>query len=116
MNSTTQQSRVVSRQIEAQAAAENRTSWFTIQAQKFEEGRFAWMAFMITFQTCLGSIACLHILQNDFSTVMLSATTGVTMAANAVMIAQGSAKVCLAAFYISTIINLSLIIYNLVVM
>jgi hypothetical protein len=87
-------------------------SWFTKQAEKFEAGRFFWMSLLITVQTCLGSIACGYILQNTESVFMLSAGALLTMGANAVMIAQAPAKICLAMAYLSILANTLFILVN----
>lgn len=88
-------------------------NWFNKQAELFEKGRFALMTILITLQSCVGSIACMYILRNDASEVWLAACAAITMACNAVMIAQASAKTCLATLYISIFANTLLIIFNI---
>lgn len=117
MNATTTQQAVavekhVRQQTQKAAATEQKTSWFADQARKFEAGRFGWMALMLTFQTCLGSVACMYIQQSG-NIFMLSICMAVTMASNAIMIAQGSAKLCVGSFYVSVLTNSALILINL---
>lgn len=80
--------------------------------QWFEESRFALMTMMITLQSCLGSIACMYIFQNHASDFQFILCTMVTMTANAMFIAQGPAKVCLASLYTSIFVNLTFILLN----
>jgi hypothetical protein len=115
MSATTQHNVVAATRFEKQAApTTQRLSWFARQAEKFETGRFGWMALFITIQTCLGSAACMYILQNEANVVMLSVCTALTMACNAVMIAQGPPKLCLAVFYLSILMNSFFVIYNII--
>lgn len=86
--------------------------WFNRQVQKFENARFGWMTIYITMQSCLGSIACMYILQNKASDVMLASCAAITMACNAIFIAQGPGKWCLLSFYTSIIINSFFILIN----
>lgn len=87
--------------------------WFNRQVEKFEASRFGWMAIYITAQSCLGSIACMYILKNNASDIMLATCAAITMGANAVFIAQGSGKWCLLSFYISILLNLLFIFINI---
>lgn len=111
MNSTTKQSTAIP-SVELEAAKTGQISWFSRQAIQFEAGRFAWMTILMTLQSCLGSIACMYVLQTGGDTVMLASGTAVTMASNAAMIAQSPGKACLAFFYISLLVNISLIAIN----
>lgn len=87
--------------------------WFNKQAEKFEKSRFGWMAMYMTAQSCLGSIACLYILQNKASDVILVLCAVITMACNAIFIAQGPGKWCLASFYLSIFANSLFILTNI---
>lgn len=87
--------------------------WFNKVAEKFEETRFGWMALIITLQSCLGSIACMYILQNNATDVQLMLCAAITMACNSIFIAQGPAKWCLTSFFISVLVNAVLIFINL---
>lgn len=87
-------------------------SWFDKQAALFEKGRFGLMAILITLQSCVGSIACMYVLENNASTVWLATCAVVTMGGNAVMIAQAGAKTCLAVLYASLLVNTLLIVFN----
>lgn len=87
--------------------------WFTRQADKFEEARFGMMAMYIIIQSCIASVAAMYILQNDAPIIYLCTTSALAMASNAVFIAQGSAKLCLAVFYISVLVNVLFILFNL---
>lgn len=99
-------------------AAKSPPSKVTIQQRiakhtaQFEESRFAAMTIMITFQSCLGSIAAYYALIND-AEVSLYLSAMVTMAANAVFLAQSPAKICLAVFYGSVVTNFIIIGLNL---
>jgi hypothetical protein len=87
-------------------------NWFNKQAVLFEQGRLGLMAILITLQSCVGSIACMYVLQNDASEVWLALCAAITMGANAVLIAQASAKTCLVTMYLSLIVNTLLIACN----
>jgi len=88
-------------------------TWFNEQAEKFEKSRFGWMAIGITIQSCLGSIACGFILQNNAHVIVLATCASITMASNAVFIALGSGKLCLSMFYLSIFLNTIFIITNI---
>ncbi|MEO6903864.1 MAG: hypothetical protein ABI315_12060 [Bacteroidia bacterium] len=87
--------------------------WFNKQADHFEKTRFGWMAIYITISSCVGSIACMLILENNGGDFMLITCAAISMAANSLFIAQGDAKWCMAIFYLSLIINGILIIINM---
>ncbi len=86
--------------------------WFNTQAANFEERRFAAMCVMLTIQSCLGSIACMYILQNDGSMGLLMTGAAITMGSNSAFIAQAPAKWCLGFFYLSLFVNSILILAN----
>jgi hypothetical protein len=83
-------------------------SWFKNHQIIFDENRFGAMAFMITFQSCIGSIAALCSLspQNLF---LLAICTVFTMGSNTAFIAQAPAKWCLTIFYIGVAANILII-------
>lgn len=87
--------------------------WFNKQVLKFEKARFGWMTLCITIQCCLGSVACMYILQNKASDFMLVSCAAITMGCNAVFIAQGSGKWCLLSFYSSLLLNSLFILINI---
>lgn len=74
------------------------------QLAYFEENRFGAMTFMMTFQSCFGSIAAMFAIRMD-STIALAITAMVTMASNAMFIAQSPAKWCVGTFYLSIVVN-----------
>jgi hypothetical protein len=78
---------------------------FNTQAENFENARFGWMAILLTFQSCLGAIACMYISQSNSSIVLLAICAAITMGSNALFIALAKPKVCLGGFYISVILN-----------
>lgn len=86
--------------------------WFEKQVSKFENARFFWMTIYLTAQSCLGSIAAGFILSNDANVLILCTCAAITMASNAVFIAQGPGKVCLLTFYSSMLLNTLFIILN----
>lgn len=88
--------------------AQQSLTWLDKQANAFEFNRFALMAILITFQSCLGSVTAMLSLQQD-NYITLAIVAAATMGANAVFIAQGTAKTCLAFFYGTVVINLVLI-------
>jgi len=90
-------------------------NWFDRQALQFEESRFAAMTILLTLQSCIGSIAVMFALQHD-AVVQLCLSAAVTMGANSLFIAQGPAKWCLGSFYISIIVNLIIIFFNVLVL
>jgi hypothetical protein len=85
------------------------------QKQWFEINRFGAMTLMITAQSCLGSVAVMYILKLD-NVVMLATVAVVTMASNAMFIAQAEAKYCLITFYMSIIVNTVLLILALLLL
>ncbi len=87
-------------------------TWFIKQVDKFEAARFGWIAMCIVIQSCLGSVACMYILKNNASDFMLLTCAVITMTSNAVFIAQGSGRLCLAFFYTSLIINIIFLLLN----
>lgn len=89
-----------------------RMNWFEKQAAIFEKGRFGLMALFITLESCVGSVAAMYLLENDASIWMLITCAVVTMGANALLIAQASAKTCVAAIYANILINTALILLN----
>lgn len=89
------------------------SAWFNRQADSFEASRFGWMAMYITIQSCLGSVACAFILKNHASIFMLASCAAISMASNAVFIAQGDKKWCIAVFYLSLLANSLFILLNL---
>ncbi len=88
-------------------------SSFNKQALQFEESRFAAMAILIIFQSCMGSIAAMYALINhDYISLTISVI--VTMASNAAFIALSPAKWCLGIVYGSVATSIVLIIVNLI--
>ncbi len=83
------------------------------QIALFEQYRFGLLPIMLTAQSCIGSIAAMYIVKNGMNVVELSTVAMLTMAANAVIIAQASPKLCLIAFYLVNTVNAAFIIYNL---
>jgi hypothetical protein len=83
------------------------------QAAKFERSRFAWMAMLLTIQSCWGSITCASILQNHSSDVSLATCAMLSMGSNALFIALAPPKWCLAGFYLSVFINTVLFLFAL---
>lgn len=96
--------------MKAISANNTHSGWFSRQAEKFEAARFGWMTILITFQSCLGSVACMYILQNTVSDWLLAVCSVVTMSANAMFIAQAPAKYCLSVFYLSVFTNTVLLL------
>lgn len=92
----------------------NKISWFNNQAAKFEENRYGAMAIMLTFQSCLGSVAAMFSLKLD-SYVLLAFCAMFTMGANAALIALAPPKWCLSAFYSSVIISAIIILINFII-
>lgn len=86
---------------------------FERQLTNFEENRFGAMTFMMTFQSCYGSIAAMMGLKMD-STFALAITAAITMASNAMFIAQSPAKWCVGTFYVSIVLNSIIILTYLV--
>lgn len=88
-------------------------TWFSEQAKKFEDSRFFWMSVYMTLQSCLGAAACMYILQNKASDIMLATCAAITMGCNAVLIAQGPGKWCLSSVYLSVVLNIVFIVINI---
>lgn len=89
--------------------------WIKKQEVWFEESRFGAMTVMMTAQSCLGSVAVMYILKVD-NVIMLATVAVVTMASNAMFIAQAEAKYCLYTFYASVIVNTILLIATLLIL
>ncbi|HEX8515536.1 MAG TPA: hypothetical protein VF868_05005 [Bacteroidia bacterium] len=91
-------------------------SVFTVLFEKhalwFEESRFAMMTLMITLQSCIGSIACMYIFQSGAPDIQFVLCAAISMGTNAMFISQAPAKICLASFYLSLIVNMILILMN----
>lgn len=104
---TIEQTRPVTRHVQREKVAEPiyLIRAFNKQAENFEKSRFGWMAMLLTFQSCLGAIACMYISQAQASVVLLAICAAITMGSNALFIALAKPKVCLAGFYISVILN-----------
>lgn len=85
------------------------SNWFNRQTAAFEESRFGLMTIYITIQSCLGSFACMYVLENNGPDLPLILTAAVTMWANAMFIAQASAKWCMIIFYLSILTNATII-------
>lgn len=90
-------------------------NWIKKQEEWFEEARFGAMTLMITFQSCLGSVAAMYALKLD-NVVILATVAALTMASNAMFIAQAEAKYCLYAFYTSIVVNTLLLITTLILL
>lgn len=86
--------------------------WLAKQEATFEENRFGAMTIMITFQSCLGSIAAMLCIQNDLW-LLVSVVAVLTMSSNAMFIAQADAKPCILTFYLSVIVNAGIILATL---
>lgn len=110
---TAQQSQIKTVNVARNSSNRGIDTWFNEQAIKFEEARFFWMALYMTAQSCLGSVACGFILKNHASIFMLCTCAAITMASNAVLIALGSPKLCLAIVYLSFFLNTIFILINL---
>src|SRR5690606_24319954 len=82
---------------------------FASQVEAFENARYGWMAILLTFQSCLGAVACMFILMNGANLWALSVCADVTMGSNAMFIALASARVCMFTFYLSVLLNTILI-------
>lgn len=87
-------------------------NWLKKQEVWFEGARFGAMTLMITAQSCLGSVAAMYALKID-NVVILAIVASLTMASNAMFIAQAEARFCLLAFYASVVVNTILLIITL---
>ncbi len=77
----------------------------------YEKNRFGAMTLMMTFQSCLGSVAAMYTFVTNNMT-QLAIIASITMASNAVFIAQAPAKWCLYTFLVSVLTNFILILLN----
>ncbi len=64
-----------------------------------------------TPESCLGSIASMFILQHQAGDFALALCASVTMACNAIFIAQAPAKWCVGSFYLSMIVNTLFVLF-----
>jgi len=110
---TIQHTKPVSRLAENKKAAHYLFRAFNRQAEQYESARFGWMAILLTFQSCLGAVACMYISEAKASVVLLAACAAITMGSNALFIAQASGKVCLFGFYVSVILNTILLLMTI---
>lgn len=85
--------------------------WLTKQEAKFEENRFGAMTVMLTFQSCLGSVAAMLAIQ-DGIWALVSVVAVLTMSSNAMFIAQAEAKPCIVTFYLSVVVNTLIILFT----
>lgn len=76
--------------------------WLAKQEATFEKHRFGAMTAMLTFQSCLGSVAAMLCMQNDLW-LFVSVVAFLTMASNSMFIAQQSPKPCIITFYLSVV-------------
>ena len=83
--------------------------WLTKQEATFEQNRFGAMTVMLTFQSCLGSVAAMLCIGNG-SWGLVSVVAVLTMASNSMFIAQADPKPCIITFYLSVIINAAIIL------
>ncbi len=88
--------------------------WLAKQETNFEKHRFGAMTAMLTFQSCLGSVAAMLCIQNDHW-VLVSIIAVLTMSSNSMFIAQADPKPCIITFYISVIVNAAIIVFALLV-
>lgn len=86
------------------------TRWFHRQEEAFEETRFGRMVIYLTFQSCVGSIAAMLAIKSHAGDWALITAAAITMWSNSMFIAQASAKWCLIIFYLSLLINTTLIL------
>jgi len=87
--------------------------WLTKQEATFEKNRFGAMTIMITFQSCLGSVAAMLAIQNN-QWAIVSIIAVLTMSSNSMFIAQADAKPCIITFYLSVIVNAAIILLALI--
>lgn len=76
--------------------------WLLKQEATFERHRFGAMTVMLTFQSCLGSVAAMVCMQKDLW-LFVGIIAFLTMASNAMFIAQAEAKPCILTFYLSVV-------------
>ncbi|PWH81312.1 hypothetical protein [Brumimicrobium oceani] len=88
--------------------------WLVEQERNFEKNRFGAMTIMITFQSCLGSVAAMLAIQ-DNNWFLVGVVAVLTMSANSMFIAQADAKPCIITFYVSIIANAFIILLSLIV-
>ncbi|MCA1762164.1 MAG: hypothetical protein ABR574_04435 [Cryomorphaceae bacterium] len=87
-------------------------SWLERITNIFEGNRFGAMTVMLTFQSCLGSVAAYYATMNNAELAVILAAS-VTMSSNAAFIAQSPAAWCVRIFIISLIANISIIALNI---
>lgn len=87
--------------------------WLVKQESNFEKNRFGAMTIMITFQSCLGSVAAMLAIQ-DANWFLVGVVAVLTMSSNSMFIAQADAKPCILTFYVSIIVNALIILFSLI--
>ncbi len=88
------------------------SSWLDKITKIFEGNRFGAMTVMLTFQSCLGSVAAYYATMNNAELAVILAAS-VTMSSNAAFIAQSPAAWCVRIFMLSLIANISIIALNI---
>lgn len=83
---------------------------FNDQIKGFENYRYGMMSFYIILQSCIGSIACMYLLQINASMMLLLPGAMATMMANAVLISQSPGKWSMLSVNISLIMNIAIIV------
>lgn len=87
---------------------------FSKQVEQFDHSSYGMMGLYLTFQSCLGGIACMFFLHSDDSIWLMLPCAIVTMMCNALLISQASNRWSVFLFDLSVIISTFYIIaYNL---
>ena len=87
---------------------------FSKQVDQFNHASYGMMGFYLTFQSCLGGIATMFLLQSNASVWVMMPCAIVTMMCNALLISQASNRWSVFLFDLSIIVNTFYIIaYNI---
>ena len=87
---------------------------FNKQVEQFENNSYGMMGFYLTFQSCLGGIAIMYLLQSYVAVWVLMPCAIITMMCNAMLISQASNKWSVGLFNLSILVNTFYIIaYNI---
>lgn len=86
--------------------------WLRSLTKLFEANRFGAMTIMLTFQSCLGSVAAYYATINHAELGVILAASA-TMSSNAAFIAQSPAAWCVRIFALSLLINMLVIAFNI---
>lgn len=92
---------------------ENSGGIFQRQIDNFKKNYFGMMSFYIIVQCCVGAVACLLMSYQGAGIFPIGVGVTLSMASNAMFIAQAEPKISLSVYYLSVLINAILLIAHI---